>query len=244
VRRLVQQRHHRYGRFEPEKVNGSAGLAQETGSFGVARLTRLLGGRIDGYDIMQAQSLMNPTEGTTIYAELPRRLAAFALDYLVIVGYLIALTLASVGLVYGLGWSVSTTLANPLVADGLTFLTLVLPIILYFSLQESSLTQATWGKRKLGLRVVTATGARLSRARGFVRSLLKFLPWQLAHTSIYHIPGWPLASGDLTPFTMVGLILVWILAGAYMLSALISKTHRTPYDWLSGAYVVVVPPAR
>jgi hypothetical protein len=89
---------------------------------------------------------------------------------------------------------------------------------------------------------VTATGARLSRARGFVRSLLKFLPWQLAHTSIYHIPGWPLAPGDLTPFTTVGLILVWVLAGAYMLSALISKTHRTPYDWLSEAYVVVVPP--
>jgi uncharacterized RDD family membrane protein YckC len=44
----------------------------------------------------------------------------------------------------------------------LTFLTLVLPVILYFCFQESSLTQATWGKRKLGLRVVTAIGARLS----------------------------------------------------------------------------------
>jgi uncharacterized RDD family membrane protein YckC len=217
--------------------------AREVAGFSRRQLISTLGGRIDGHDIMQAQSLTNSTEGTTIYAELPRRLAAFALDYLVIVGYLIALTLISVGLVYGLGWSVSITLANPLVADGLTFVTLVLPVILYFSFQESSLTQATWGKRKLGLRVVTATGARLSRARAFVRSLLKFLPWQLAHTSIYHIPGWPLAPGDLTPFIMVGLLLVWILAGAYMLSALISKTHRTPYDWLSGAYVVVVPPA-
>jgi hypothetical protein len=43
VHLLVQQRRHRYGRFEPEKVNCSAGLAQEIGSFGVARLTRPLG---------------------------------------------------------------------------------------------------------------------------------------------------------------------------------------------------------
>ena len=117
-------------------------------------------------------------------------------------------------------------------------------VSLYFTLQESSVRQATWGKRKLGLCVVTATGDRLSRTRAFIRALVKLLPWQLAHTSIYHIPGWPLAPEDLTPFSMVGLILVWVLVGSYALSALISKTHRTPYDWVSGAYVVNIPPAR
>lgn len=189
---------------------------------------------------------MSTTAPPAEYAGVPRRLAAFALDYLVIVGYIIALTIVWLGLAYGISWpqQIMTVLTNPLAADGLTFITLILPVSLYFTLQESSVRQATWGKRKLGLCVVTATGDRLSRTQAFIRALVKLLPWQLAHTSIYHIPGWPLAPEDLTPFSMVGLILVWVLVGAYTLSALISKTHRTPYDWVSGAYVVIIPPAR
>jgi hypothetical protein len=60
VRLLVQQRRHRYGRFEPEKVNGSAGLAQEIGIFWVARLTRPLGGCTDhvrGTNLMETMGI-------------------------------------------------------------------------------------------------------------------------------------------------------------------------------------------
>src|SRR5688500_16624652 len=108
------------------------------------------------------------------YAGFPKRLAAFALDYLVILGYLVSLTLISVGLAYvvELPQPIVTVLTTPLVADGLTFLIVVLPVILYFTLQESSLAQATWGKRKLGLRVINVNGERLSRTRAFVRSLV------------------------------------------------------------------------
>ena len=38
--------------------------------------------------------------------------------------------------------------------DLMAFITLVLPVILYFTLQESSPKQSTW-KRKAGIRVVT-----------------------------------------------------------------------------------------
>ena len=175
------------------------------------------------------------------YAGLRLRVAAFAFDYLVIVGYIVVLTAIAFGVVMVSGPRppAATPFANPVFSDLLTFVTLVLPVILYFTLQESSPRQATWGKRKVGLRVATATGASLSKGQAFVRSLVKFLPWQLAHTSIYHIPGWPSAMTQPTPWVTAGLVLVWVLVGANLASLLLTKTHRTLYDWLAGAFVVV-----
>jgi len=176
------------------------------------------------------------------YAGLRLRMAAFALDYLIIVGYIVVLTVIAFGVVMisGPRQPAAAPFANPLFSDLITFVTLVLPVILYFTLQEGSPRQATWGKRKVGLRVVTAAGEPLSKGQAFVRSLVKFLPWQLAHTSIYHIPGWPLAMTQPTPWVTAGLVLVWVLVGANLASLLLTKTHRTLYDWVAGAFVVVV----
>ncbi len=176
------------------------------------------------------------------YAGLRLRVAAFAFDYLVIVGYIVVLTVIALGvaMVSGPRPSVAALFANPEFSDLLTFVTLVLPVILYFTLQEGSPRQATWGKRKMGLRMVTATGAPLSKGQAFVRSLVKFLPWQLAHTSIYHIPGWPFAMAEPTPWVTVGFVLVWVLVGINLAALLLTKTHRTLYDWLAGAFVIVV----
>ena len=175
------------------------------------------------------------------YAGFPKRLAAFALDYLVIMGYVIILTSITLGLTSATGFFRQTiaALANPFVADLLTFLTLVLPVILYFTFQESSSGQATWGKRKVGIKVVNSAGERLSRKQAFVRSLIKFLPWQLAHTSIYHIKGWPFVAENLTPEVMMGLILAQVLVVVYIILLVVDKAHRTPYDWISGASVIL-----
>ena len=72
-----------------------------------------------------------------------------------------------------------------------------------------------------------------------MRSALKFLPWQIAHTSIYHIEGWPFAPEEPSPPVMAGFVLVYVLVGIYVLSALISKRHRTPYDWAAGSTVII-----
>src|SRR5574337_866688 len=103
------------------------------------------------------------------YAGLRLRAAAFAFDYLVIAGYIVVLTVIAVGVVMvsGLRSPGAALFANPVFSDLLTFITLVLPVILYFALQEGSPRQATWGKRKMGLRVVTAAGASLSTGQAF-----------------------------------------------------------------------------
>jgi uncharacterized RDD family membrane protein YckC len=176
------------------------------------------------------------------YAGFLKRLKAFGFDYLLICAYIILLT--------GLSFLVVTTSGllgvplrwpeNPVLADLLAFVTLILPVMLYFALQESSASQATWGKHKAGLRVVNADGSRLTLKQAFVRSLVKLIPWQIAHTCLLHIPGWPFAVTEVPPWVIAGLILVYILVGIYIAAALISRTHRTPYDWAAGSYEIEV----
>ena len=179
------------------------------------------------------------------YANLWLRILAFLLDYLVISAYLVILLAVSVLLGSGpLRGVFQVLLANPDSSEISAFLILVLPVILYFALLESSPWQASWGKRRMGLRVTDAHGGRLSLARSLVRSILKFVPWELTHACIWRIPGWPFAPQTPPPIITAGLVLVWVLVAMYIISLLVSKTHQTLYDWLAGAYVVVAAQAR
>jgi uncharacterized RDD family membrane protein YckC len=174
------------------------------------------------------------------YAGFIKRLKAFGFDYLLIVGYIILLAAGTMAVIkisgffgFLLRWP-----ENPLLADLMAFVTLVLPVILYFTLQESSTRQSTWGKRKAVIQVVNISGGRLTRGQAFVRSLVKLLPWQIGHTCLFHIPGWPVAITTIPPLVTAGVILVYLLVGIYIASSLISKKHRTPYDWVAGSYVI------
>ena len=189
----------------------------------------------------QMMKISNEILNNFQYAGFGIRLKAFAFDYLIICGYiflLAALTMAVVKISGLLGLPLQWP-ENPILADLMAFITLVLPVILYFTLQESSSKQSTWGKRKAGIRVVNANGSRLTWLQAFIRSLVKMIPWQIAHTCLFHIPGWPLAVTTIPSTVTAGFVLMYILVGLFIVSALISKKHRTPYDWASGAYVVV-----
>jgi uncharacterized RDD family membrane protein YckC len=168
------------------------------------------------------------------------RTAAFLLDYLVIAAYIIVLIAVSVLLGFGpLRQTFQVLFANPNSSEISAFLLLVLPVILYFALFESSAWQATWGKRKVGLRVTNTHGERLSLARSLVRSLIKFLSWELTHACIWRIPGWPFNPQTPSPIISAGLILVWVIVGAYVISLLMSKKHQALYDMIAGSYVVL-----
>jgi len=176
------------------------------------------------------------------FAGLKKRLVAFGFDFLVIFAYVLVLLGIGIGITMVIGPldQIHPLFGSPVFMDIVTFLVLILPVILYFTLQESSPRQATWGKRKAGIQVVNAGGGRLTGKRAFVRSLLKLLPWQFAHTGIFHIEGWPFAPVEPAPLVMTGFALVYVLMGAYAVSMLVSKNHRTPYDWIAGSQVIVV----
>ncbi|MEM8857736.1 MAG: RDD family protein [Chloroflexota bacterium] len=177
-----------------------------------------------------------PVKFDFVVAPAWKRIVAFAWDYLVISLYIVILASISTGLIVFVGGGLFPD--NPVLWDLISFVTLILPIICYFALQESSIHQATWGKRQAGLIVVSQSGESLTKGQAFLRSLVKFLPWQIAHTSLFQIEGWPLDVQEVSPASTAGLTLVWILVGIYLAAMFFSKSRRTPYDWSANSIVV------
>lgn len=170
-----------------------------------------------------------------------RRLAAFGLDYLVVLAYLIVLGC--------IGWALASGatsdawgefVSSPARLELLAFCTTVLPVCAYFALLESSPGGATLGKRRMHLRVARIGGGRLGLGRALLRSAVKFLPWQLAHTSLVHIPGWPTSPQSPPSWVVLGMVLVWGLVGFYIVALAVRSDHRAPYDWVAGSHVVLV----
>jgi uncharacterized RDD family membrane protein YckC len=168
------------------------------------------------------------------YAGFWQRAGAFALDYIIILLYLIAITLF--GLLVNSLSSLNQWLFAERVRAQLTgFLLLTLPISLYFALSESATRQATWGKRKLGLKVTDHNGERISLWRSLARTALKFVPWELSHTLIWNIVLSPQSNSNLVNY---GFVLVYVLLGLNLATLILMKKHQTIYDLLAKTYVV------
>jgi uncharacterized RDD family membrane protein YckC len=170
-----------------------------------------------------------------------RRIAAFGLDYLIIAAWIGLITAVGFGARAILGIETGPILsqADKLRGHSIAFLSLTLPVILYFAIAESSRWQATVGKRTLGLRVQTVTGAQVGLGRSLARSAIKFLPWEIAHTAIWHVPGQPFVSMP-APINFLGYAVA--LAGAGVFAAAVFRGRgRTPYDLVAGTMVVEGP---
>jgi len=169
------------------------------------------------------------------HAGLWVRAGAFALDYLLIFLYLLVVTVIGVTLNRLQPTWAQTVFATPLSSQFASFLLVTLPVSLYFALGEASPAEATWGKRRAGLRVVRTDGSRLSVGRSLARTVLKFIPWELAHTMIWQVQ---FAEPAAAPLINGGFILVWLLVGANIVSLLVRPTRQTLYDWLARTYVI------
>ena len=169
-----------------------------------------------------------------VYAGLWPRLLAFAVDYIAIAAYLVVLVGAGLAAQRFAPGAVTVLFGNPLSGELAGFVLITLPVTLYFALMESSPHQATWGKRRLGLRVQRVDGQPLSRGRALGRAALKFVPWELAHACIWQVT---FAGPRPAPLIAVGFSLVWLLVGANLLSLLVNRKHQTLYDWLSDTVV-------
>jgi uncharacterized RDD family membrane protein YckC len=163
-----------------------------------------------------------------------RRAGAFALDYIIILGYLLGLVLLSV-LANTLSGANQWLFADRIRAQVVAFLLVTLPITLYFAISESSPRQATWGKQRLRLKVTDHDGKRISFWRAFGRTLLKFVPWEISHTLIWEIY---FSTGAASAWINYGFVLVYLLIGLNILSLVITKTNQTLYDLLTNTYVI------
>ncbi|MEE4302748.1 MAG: RDD family protein [Wenzhouxiangella sp.] len=158
-----------------------------------------------------------------------RRLAAFCIDWCVIAawgGLLFTFVMLSGGAFDGP--------AGPWTGQLLGLATMTVPVVLYFSLAESSVMQASLGKRALGLRVTGGQGGRLGFSSALGRNLVKFAPWEFGHMLAQQavfsgeagMPAWTILPAMIA---FVGPLL-WLIE--------LFRTGRTPYDRLSGSRVL------
>lgn len=167
------------------------------------------------------------------YAGFWKRAGAFALDYIIILGYLLGVVLLSLlaNSIFGANqWLFADRIRAQLVA----FLMITLPITLYFAISESSALRATWGKRRLKLQVADRYRNRIGFWRSLGRTLLKFIPWELSHTLIWQIYFSPQSE---VVWVSYGFALIYLLIGLNLVSLVITRTHQTLYDLLAGTYV-------
>ena len=163
------------------------------------------------------------------YAGFWKRAGAFALDYIVILLYLLMIGLIGL-LINSLGDAFSLLFADRARAQLSGFLLVTLPVTLYFALSESSPQKASWGKKRLGLQVTDYDGERISVWRSLVRTALKFIPWEIAHTFIWTIVFSPVDTPEWVNFSI---ILVYALIGLNLAFLIFTKRHQTMYDLLA-----------
>lgn len=159
-----------------------------------------------------------------------RRVAAFAVDYIVIALWMGALFLFA-SRIDVVAYSAEFSSAERWGLQLRAFLILTLPVLIYFTATEASNLRATLGKKVMGLRVNGAKPAIIWR------NILKFLPWELAHTGIWHGMPTPLAS-EPTGLGWTLIIGAQVLAAIYVIGLFIGE-GRPLYDRLSGTSVVV-----
>ena len=136
-----------------------------------------------------------------------KRIMAFGLDYLL-------------GLTYGLLLYVVTIWIDPPVLTVLQgqlvgFLTLTLPVFLYFYGMEKSKYKGTIGKQLMGISV---RSDRAGNKGILTRNILKFLPWEVAHTGVHWIMYFSHKQMDTPVWVWVLLVLPQVVLLLYIVS--------------------------
>ena len=162
-----------------------------------------------------------------------KRLLAFLIDYLLIIlwaGFLMGATL----LIHKI-LKLDFSKLSPYTGQAIGFITMTLVVFLYFYLSEKTSYHATIGKRILGISINTIGSKRNSI---LIRNLIKFLPWELAHTGVH----WAIyySSQNIEPpvWVWIALILPQLLVIIYIISIIISKGKTSIYDKIAGTSIV------
>lgn len=168
------------------------------------------------------------------------RVLALLLDYAIILGWMAVLAITTLMLYAITGEFFNWLTLGTAGAQVLGFLLLVLPVGIYLFVSEASSHQATVGKRVLHLEVVEAsTGGRPSRSRILVRTIVKLLPWEIAHFAVWNIVGLVAVEDfDFPVWLLVIVVIADVLPIAYIAMVAAQKERRGPHDLIAGTRVV------
>jgi len=189
--------------------------------------------KLGSVDTRSTDSVPTMDQLTVAAASGAARWRASLLDLLAIVGWIALLSAAAAVLRLWVPGGVYPT--APLAVDAAAFAATVLPTWIYLTVCESGPGQATWGKRRAGLRVVSQRGRETAgSARIAGRNAVKVLPWQLAHIAVARL--------------ILGVGAPVVIAVPYILSLTIpcvsivmawrDDQHRALHDRVAGTRVV------
>jgi uncharacterized RDD family membrane protein YckC len=160
-----------------------------------------------------------------------QRLLAWLVDWLLILGWLVVVTLVGVPLY------LSGARLSPVALNVVAALAGVVPVTVALALFEAGRRQATPGKRWRRLRVIRSSqGGRISVGQGLIRNIAKVgVPWTLGH-----VVAIALVSGATGTWVWVLTAITYALVIGYLVT-LFMPGHRTAYDRLVGAAVFQSP---
>lgn len=167
------------------------------------------------------------------YAPFKKRIYAFLLDCLVITVYGI-FVVGTISFVFR-PYIEPLFSSSPVTAELTGFFMITLPVSFYFILCDCSKSQGTLGKRKMDIRVVDGFGQRIGIRRSVVRTVIKFLPWEVAHFGIWQLM-FPSTLSDMTVLIILYAVNLAILI--YLIIPLTNKKKKNVYDWVAGTEVV------
>lgn len=117
-----------------------------------------------------------------------------------------------------------------------TLMTISLPVWLYFALCEQSAAQATVGKRFMKLRVADAMSRRrISFPRSLLRTIVKLLPWEIAHLSnnlpepLWYMP---------EPEFRIGFVAAGLLMGVYVATVALTEKKQGLHDLIARTVIL------
>ncbi|MCQ6557160.1 RDD family protein [Paenibacillus mendelii] len=170
-------------------------------------------------------------KGYSRYVSLGTRIIAFLWDYIILSCYIMLL----IGVSFlARPFLVPLFTSGPLSAEITGFMFITLPVYLYFAISEGAKSHATWGKRKRGIVVIGVHGQPIGIGRSFLRSALKFIPWELAHFTVWHMV---IPSGYPDALIYGLLAVVYGLVFVNLLCALLSQNKQTLYDMIAGTVI-------
>lgn len=151
---------------------------------------------------------------------LLRRLLAGVIDYGVVLTYagLLFLLVTSI-----LSLESKLETSNPVFGQLIGFISLTLPVFFYFYWSENGKRQATIGKQLTNIRV-QKHGSSLKR------NILKFLPWEIAHTGVHWIYYYSNNNAEIPIWVWLCLLTPQIIVLIYFLSIIITKGEYSIYD--------------
>jgi len=157
-----------------------------------------------------------------------KRVFAFAIDYGVIISY--------ASLLFFISSTFFKAELNPVEGQVVGFLTLTLPVFLYFFFLEKSKWKATLGKYILNIKVEKTN--KNTHQHILKRNVLKFLPWELAHTGVHWMVYYSSKNIEVPIWVWVFLILPQIIMIFYAISLITSRGRTCFYDRLAGTAIV------